>query len=145
MNPLTFKQVSHDKAMLYGMPNLGASYTRDNVNATRVDGGARCPICLRMASQAHHCPPKSTARSILLQSEWGQFVLKPALIGVCVECHMRIHRHEITPKWVWFDPISAERWEGGYLLSHGYSAHSPKLNELGKWTFERRGGVQDGG
>lgn len=137
MNTMLFRQVSREYAMLYGMPHMGAHYKSDNVNSHRLDEGALCSVCGRMAQHAHHCPPKSKARSILLQSEWGQFVLKPALIAVCAECHARIHRHEIQPKWLWNNEEDARLWADGYLLAHGYCAHSEKLNELGRWFFER--------
>lgn len=137
MGMMTFKQVSRPRAMLYGMPHIGAWYQSDNVNSHKLVPGASCSVCGHRATQAHHCPPKSTARSILLMSEWGRFVLKPALIAVCAKCHTAIHRHEIIPTWEWDDEELVEQWASGYLLSHGYPAHSVKLNELGHWVFKR--------
>ena len=140
MRQMPFEMVSRHKALLYGMPHIGAHYERDDVNSHRLDDGALCAVCGRRATQAHHCPPKSTGRSVLMRTEWGQFVLKPALIALCAECHARVHRHEIEPRWIWNDDECLEEWAAGYLLSHGYPAHSPRLNELGRWFFARMGG-----
>jgi len=132
--------LSYETASLYGMPHLGASYARDDVDSNRLEPGARCICCGKIARNSHHEPPKSKGRNFLLVTEWGQFVLKPALMSLCgsgtTGCHGRRHERRWTVRWEWDSDEIAEKWWSGYWLSHGYAPNSHKLFSLGRYVFE---------
>lgn len=132
-------------ASSFGMPHVGARYTADNVNRYRLEDGARCAVCGRPATNAHHEPPKGSGgkhRQFTMWTPWGRFILKPALIALCgsgtTGCHGMRHEGRVSFTWEWYDEKDAERWWSGELLSHGYSPHDPMLNELGYWRVERK-------
>lgn len=121
----------------YGKPHIGSHYNRDDAKDYSLDENAGCSTCLGMATNSHHFPPLSKGRHLLLSTQWGQFVLKPALIALCgsgtTGCHGEAHSHELSIEWVWERDEFAERWWSGYLLSHGFAPHDQKLLELGHW------------
>lgn len=133
------KGLSYDVASLYGMPHLGAYYERDDTDSHKRDVNARCAVCGQRASNAHHEPPRSKGRIFLLDTEWGQFVLKPALFALCgtgtTGCHGKRHERRWTVRWEWDSDESAEKWWSGYWLAHGYHPHSKRLFELGRYVF----------
>lgn len=140
--------LDYASASLYGMPHLGAGYYADDVNATRwVGEQRRCAACGRSTGfhSKHHEPPKSKGRSFLLCTPMGQFVLKPAIIDLCgtgtTGCHGDRHNGLLAIRWEWDSDESAEQWWNGYLLSHGYVPHDPRLFVLGRYIIER-GGVE---
>lgn len=129
----------YERAQLYGMPNIGAKYLRDDVDSQMLLPGAVCAVCGRKAVNSHHEPPKSNGRSFLLRSRWGLFVLKPALIALCgsgtTGCHGRRHERRWSVRWEWDADGNAEKWWDGWWLSHGFAPNSRKLFELGRYVF----------
>lgn len=147
--------VSRDKALCYGMPHIGARYTRDDVRAYEpVDDYVPCAACGRPASSIHHEPPRSASSctdgkrkrpgSLLLRTEMGQFVLKPALIALCgtgtTGCHGKRHDGRLKIHWEFYEEADAEKWLSGWYLSRpDWSPHSERLYEIGRWIFEEGG------
>ena len=118
-----------------GMPHHGAYYTADDIRRYRMEDGARCLVCGKPAKHVHHEPEKRL--SFTMRTKWGWFVLKPALIALCPDCHRLRSNKRIWIDWVWNDGEHEERWFDGHLLAHGYLAHSKRLYELGKWEIRR--------
>lgn len=127
----------------YGKPHIGSRYNRDDAKDYRLAENAGCATCPSKATNSHHFPPLSKGRHFLLSTEWGQFVLKPALIALCgsgnTGCHGKAHSHDLSFEWVWESDDLAERWWSGYLLAHGFAPHDPKLLALGHWEAEEGG------
>lgn len=129
---------SIEDAQSYGMPHIGAHYWKDNVNSYHRDDNTCC-ICGRKATNVHHHPQKGKATSFTLSTEYGIFVLKPALFALCgsgtTGCHGLIHNKKVSIQWKWDSKAYQELWFSGYLLSHGIIPHSPKLFEYGCWLI----------
>lgn len=124
--------------MLYGLPHIGCHYSGKSVNSNRLDEGAACICCGRMATNAHHYPPKGTAP---VRHRDG-YELRPALFAVCgsgtTGCHDGWHggaRYEA--RWEFDSPEYEERWEDGSLLME-YGPHSPELYGYGRWVIRDR-------
>ena len=147
----------------YGMPHIGCRYTRDDVSATAFDDSfVPCAVCGAKATNRHHEPPRGlhsatdedgTKRpgALLMLTDWGRFILKPALIALCGSgtqgCHGRRHNREIGIEWTFDTPEYEEQWASGYLLAHGWLPHTERLYGIGCWhftadgrTWEHRGG-----
>ena len=139
MNAADLKGTSYQAARLYGMPHVSARYFGEGVNRYRHDDDAVCPVCGRRAYNAHHEPPKSKGHVFALRTEWGSFCLRPALIALCgsgtTGCHGLRHSGRLSIDWVWDDPADEEGWVNGFLLSHGFVPHDPRLYGLGRWVF----------
>lgn len=118
---------SYDRASLCGMPHLGADYTADDVRRYRRTGEL-CALCGRRATNTHHSPDR---RVFDLRTEYGIFVLKPALFALCgsgtTGCHGLIEANRIKVRWEWDTQEFADAWWSGWTLAHGMPAHSPKL------------------
>ena len=139
--------VPYGTASKFGMPHVGASYARDNVDTNALDEGAVCAVCGMRATNSHHEPPRGMGgrhRQFTLHSPWGRFVLKPALIALCgsgtTGCHGNRHEGLWRAEWRWDSDEDAEAWWSGRLLSHGYEPHSPKLYDHGSWAIVGRDG-----
>lgn len=133
--------LSYPAASLYGMPNLGAEYTREDVSATKLHRPPRCACCGTQSARgfsAHHEPPRSKG-SFVLRTEWGSFVLLPALIALCgsgtTGCHGMRHGGRLRIRWEWDSDEYAEKWWSGWTLSHYCAPHSPRLFKLGRYVF----------
>ena len=148
--------VSRDKALCYGMPNIGARYTRDDVRAYELlDDYVPCAVCGRPATNVHHEPPRSSSSagrkrpgSLLLRTEMGQFVLKPSLIALCgsgtTGCHGKRHCGLLRIRWEFYEESDAEKWLSGWYLSRpDWSPHSERLYEIGRWIFEEYGETRE--
>lgn len=166
--------ISRQVALNYGMPHIGCCYTRDDVTATAFleneEGWTPCAICGRQATNRHHLPPRSTSRctdekgrkrpgSLLLHTDYGRFVLKPALIALCgsgtTGCHGHVHRRDYEIHWEFDTPEYEELWLSGWFLAHGidgYSEtedgllvanalvpHSKELYKVGRWVITAHG------
>ena len=132
--------LSIETATLYGMPHLGAYYARDDTDSNRLRHWSVCACCGAKATNSHHEPPKGKGSNFLLIGEWGQFVLKPALIALCgsgtTGCHGMRHSGLLRIRWHWLTDENEEKWWSGYWLAHGYKPNDPKLFELGGYLFE---------
>ena len=138
--------LSYEVAKLYGMPHIGAKYTRDDVNATAWTGDyRRCACCGRTDGfhSKHHEPPKGKGSSFLLFTPKGRFVLKPALIDLCgsgtTGCHGDRHNGRLVIRWEWDDP-EYERmwWDGTWLSKPFFNPHGEWLFKCGHYVFESR-------
>lgn len=141
--------LDEDTAIKYGMPNIGCHYTRDDVAATAPDDDwVACAVCGKTARQCHHEPPRSASRThdpktgrkmngaLLLQTPRGQFVLKPALMALCKECHDKRHALQIEIAWQFDTEEYRSQWLDGYLLSRPHiKAHGQNLYGYGCWHF----------
>ena len=143
MRAADLRGMDYASAMTYGMPHVSAKYTGEGVNRYKLEDGAICPVCGRMATNAHHNPPKGHGKFFTLRTKWGMFVLRPALIALCgsgtTGCHGDVHAGRLRIRWEWDDPADLEGWENGFLLSHGTLPHDRDLYRLGCWVFERNG------
>lgn len=135
--------LSVEKASMFGAPHVGAYYSGAGVNTHKLQDGARCAICGRKATNAHHAPAKGTAPYWGMQTDWGLFMLKPALIALCGSgtrgCHGDVHNGRASLRWEWADDEAAESWFSGRLLSHGYEPHDARLLDMGRWTLTANG------
>lgn len=136
--------LTFEAASLFGMPNLGAVYLREDMSATSMRE-SRCACCGTRSSHGwsvHHEPPRSKG-TFLLCTEWGRFVLLPALIVLCgsgtTGCHGKRHNGQLRIRWEWDLDEYAEKWWSGWILSHFCAPHSPRLFELGRYVFEMDG------
>lgn len=132
----------YNVAKSFGMPHIGCEYRGSGVNTLRIEEGARCAICGRRATNAHHEPPKGMGgrnSSFTLRTSRGLFTLKPAGFALCgsgtTGCHYDRHRGLWLPEWFWDNSLVKESWWSGYLLSRGIKPHSPELYEYGCWKF----------
>lgn len=130
-------------AECYGKPHIRAHYDGAGVKSHKLDEGATCATCPRLATNVHHCPPISKGKTFLLRSEWGAFDLKPALFALCgsgtTGCHNGFHGGaRFKAVWVWDTDEFAKRWWSGWLLSHGIEPHSEQLYDMGSWKITDR-------
>lgn len=128
------------EASCFGMPNLGAHYEGRSVRSNRLDDDARCAVCGRPATNAHHVPPVGMgARNA--KFELHGHVLRPALIALCgsgtTGCHGEVHSGRILVEWEWCAEEYEVAWWQGLLLEM-FGPASPRLYEFGRWTFEWR-------
>ncbi len=135
--------LSVEVASKFGMPHIHCHYRFDDTDSNRLDDGARCAICGRVATNSHHEPPKGLGggnRQFALQTPMGLFILKPALIALCgsgtTGCHNGFHGGaRFSAQWVWERPEYGEMWWQGYWLSHGIAPHDNALYEMGHWEI----------
>ena len=127
---------SYEAAKCMGMPHFMARYTSGDYRKYKKDQDAECMVCGRPATDVHHQPFREYFE---LRTGWGTFVLKPALITLCRECHEKVEHSEISIKWEWDSDEYEERWWNGDLLAHCFNAHSKALSELGGWHVEIEG------
>ena len=128
---------SYKKAKCCGMPHFMARYTSGDIKHYKRKHDAICMICGRPATETHHEPPGRLYFD--LRTKWGIFMLRPALITLCHECHELRTNNRLSISWEWNDEETEELWWSGYLLAHGYPAHSPRLYDLGGWHVEKQG------
>jgi hypothetical protein len=123
------------------MPNLNARYTRDDISATTWEGDyPACAACGRTSGifEVHHEPPRSKG-SLLLLTDMGRFVVKPALLTLCKACHVDRHEGRLSISWEFDSEEDEGRFWDGWFLSHGYGEHDPKFFRHGRIVLERRG------
>lgn len=134
----TLGGMSMDKATQYGAPHVGGYYSGEGVNTHKLKEGARCAVCGRRATNVHHEPKKGTSPYWGMQTDWGVFLLKPALIALCgsgtTGCHGDVHAGRVKLRWEWADDDTAERWFTGDLLAHGYEPHDEHFLDMGRWA-----------
>lgn len=134
--------ISREKAVNYGMPNIGARYRSDYIRSHTIveneEGWTPCAICGRPAGSVHHLPPISASSakddngekhpgSLLLPTKYGRFVLKPALVALCgngtMGCHGMIHSGKAFMQWEFDSEAYEELWFDGWFLSHGIDGY----------------------
>lgn len=149
MIELDYRQLAglgYERAELFGKPHLNAHYKRrvdyllpDRAVRSdhRIDDGATCPFCGGgPATDAHHMAQKGMGGGSLvftLPTEWGIFILLSPLFALCRRHHDWFHQGHLSIRWEWDSDEDAERWWSGYLLSHGYAPHDPRLFGLGRY------------
>ena len=82
----------------------------------------------------------------MMITEWGRFILKPALIALCGSgtsgCHGARHLRQIDIEWAFDTEEYERRWASGYMLAHGMTPHSERLYGYGCWHFhDKRSGI----
>lgn len=133
MNPCStvLNGTSYENAKSFGAPHFMARYTGSGYGSYKRDPDAVCFVCGRPATETHHAPYRDY---FALRTKWGTFVLKPALVALCRECHEDIEHSRKHLVWVWNSDEIERMWWSGYILSHGYKPHSEHLYKLGRWT-----------
>lgn len=132
--------LSLDWAECYGKPHIGAHYEGITVNSHRLNEFARCACCGKLATNAHHCPPKSKGKTFGLQLTDGTMLhLRPSLIALCgsgtTGCHNGFHGgHRFTARWVWDADEYAKNWWEGQMLLY-MPPHSKELYRYGRWEI----------
>lgn len=134
--------LSLDKAQLFGMPCVGSHYTAEDYRRYALNENACCVICGEKATNSHHVVPKGVARSFLLKTPIGQFVLLSPLFALCgsgsTGCHDKFHKHILEARWEWYDDRLAERWWNGKIPA-GCFPGSERLFELGRYVIYSNG------
>ena len=135
--------VPYNVAECYGKPHFLCEYTGSGVNGTRLFDGARCMTCGRMATNAHHWPPKRTASTFTRNDG---ITLRPALFAVCghgtTGCHDGWHGGaRFRALWLWDSDEYARRWwESNWPDEIGH--HSSELYLYGCWeVYDLRNGL----
>lgn len=137
--------LSYEKAKLYGMPHLGCVYASGNIGATAwASGYGACACCGKPGKSGHsrhHEPPRSNG-TFLLVTEWGRFVLYPALMNLCgsgtTGCHGLRHQNRLKIRWEWdSDEFERKWWRGEFLKAH--PPHWAGLFDYGRYVFELDG------
>ncbi len=142
--------LSRDKAMLYGLPHIGARYTRTG-RKWRSDGARKyertqewCWICGQRATNCHHVVPVSNGAVFELDSPSGDFPLRSPLFALCgsgtTGCHAKFHAGLLKARWAWDMPEFERAWESGELLAR-YTPHHPALYCYGQWEVEDESGL----
>lgn len=131
--------LSLEVAECYGKPHIEAYYSSDSVRSNKLEEGARCATCHRIATNSHHCPPLSKGRTFILATPLGMHVLKPALFAVCgsgtTGCHNGFHGGaRFKPEWVWNSDDDAAMWWDGTILKR-IPPHSKMLFHHGFWVI----------
>lgn len=128
-----------------GKPHIGAYYFGQG-DGHRLSFEAPCLICGRPATDAHHIVPKGMGggnRVYVLETPVGMFPLRSPLFALCRDHHMAFHDGRSSVVWEWDTDEDREAWESGYLLSHGYFPHDPRLFLHGCYMVDGRE-VRDG-
>lgn len=111
--------IPRDRADLMGKPSIGAHYEREDYRSHKLDDDARCVICGRRATDAHHVVPRSTVRGYTVDTPLGMFVCLSPLFALCRECHHDIHmRARYQIRWEWKAEQYRQEWENGHTLAH---------------------------
>lgn len=131
--------LSYEKAMLYGMPHIGARYTHNGLKWKR-NGARRCAICGKPSKNCHHVVPISNGQVFELVTPRGSFPLRSPLFAVCgsgtTGCHDGFHGGAwLKARWVWDMPEYEEAWCSGELLER-FAPHHPALYCYGQWEIE---------
>ena len=129
--------VPYPVAEAYGKPHFLCTYTGKSVNATKMFDGATCMCCGKLATNAHHWPPKGTAPTFTWHQDGRK--LRPALFAVCgtgtMGCHDGWHGGaRFRALWRWdSDEYARDWWEGDMLEKLG--EHSNALYRYGCWEL----------
>ena len=120
-------------AEMYGKPHIGCEYFGSSVNSHHLLEDAMCVCCGKLATNAHHFPPKGTCPTFTFRGR----KLKPALFALCgsgtTGCHGQWHSpRRYTALWKWDSEKYAKAWWEGDLLGE-YEPHAPQLYLFGCW------------
>lgn len=141
-------QLTYEKAMLYGLPHIGARYAHNGRKWMK--NGARkyertqewCAVCGEPATNCHHVVPISNGQVLERSTPYGDFPLRSPLFAVCgsgtTGCHGGFHGGAwLKARWVWDLPEYGDAWESGELLVR-FAPHHPALYCYGQWEIESR-------
>ena len=131
--------MSLQHAELYGKPHIGAHYMGADVKSHKALQGALCAVCGRPATNVHHVSPLSRGKTFRLETQVGNWDLKPALFALCgsgtTGCHNGFHGGaRFKAEWVWDNDHEAEEWWSGRLLLM-MMPHDPLLYLSGCWEI----------
>lgn len=143
---MNFHGLSREKAMLYGLPHIGAHYAHGGRKLSR--SGARryertqewCAICGRPANNCHHVVPVSNGAVFELDTPRGTFPLRSPLFAVCgsgtTGCHNGFHGGAfLKARWLWDSPEFEDAWWSGEIISR-FAPHHPAIYCYGQWEIE---------
>ena len=143
---MSFHGFSREKAMLYGLPHIGAHYAHGGRKWSR--SGARryertqewCAICGRPATNCHHVVPVSNGAVFELDTPRGTFPLRSPLFAVCgsgtTGCHNGFHGGAfLKARWLWDSPEFEDAWWSGEIISR-FAPHHPAIYCYGQWEIE---------
>ena len=126
---------------LMGKPHIGAYYFGEG-DKHRLHPDSMCIICNKPATDAHHIVPKGLGggnRVYVLETTVGIFPLRSPLFSLCRDHHEAFHQGKASVVWEWDDGEGRDQWESGYLLSHGYFPHDPRLFLFGAYVITHNG------
>ena len=136
MNASQLMGLSVRVAELMGKPHIGCHYEREDYRSHKLDEGARCALCGRKATDAHHIVPRSKARGFTVNTPIGKFVVMTPLFALCRSCHNDFHagaRYEVS--WEWKDEQYKEEWWNGHTLAHICWPHFDFLWQEGRYVL----------
>ena len=143
---MNYHGLSRDKAMLYGLPHIGARYTHVGPKWKR-DGSRKyerlqdwCFICGCPATNCHHVVPVSNGLVFELETPRGNFPLRSPLFAVCgsgtTGCHNGFHGGAfLKARWRWDAPEFEDAWWNGEIISR-FAPHHPGIYCYGQWEIE---------
>lgn len=140
MDARTLRGRSAEAFALLGKPCVGARYTGRG-DARRLEDGARCVLCGRPATNAHHHPPKGMGGGTFpLSTPRGEFRLRPPLFAVCGSgnasgCHRLLHSGRARIRWEWDADGSREAWLSGELPA-AMRPNDERLFAFGRYEIE---------
>ena len=131
-------------AELMGKPSLGCHYEREDYRSHKLNEGARCVVCGRKATEAHHVVPRGHARGFTVNTPFGKFVVLTPLFALCRECHDGFHggaRYQV--KWAWKAPRYQEEWWAGHTLAHICTPGSEFMHQEGYYVLtDKKTGIE---
>ena len=133
--------LSQDKALLYGLPNAGVSFTRKGYRLDK----PWCVVCGKPSQTCHHIVPRHNGLLYKRDTEHGTFILRSPLIALCgsgtTGCHNDFHGGaRLHIRWVWDEPEFAKAWEDGSLLKEFGPDNPQALYHYGQWQIEHSDG-----
>lgn len=137
------KGLSKEKAMLYGLPHIGARYIKPGTSPSYERISDTCAVCGKFATSCHHIVPRSYGRVFKLETPTrGTYALRSPLFALCgsgtTGCHNDFHGGAmLKARWVWDSQSYEDAWWSGELLAR-YGAHSPELFNYGCWEIENK-------
>lgn len=128
------------QARAFCAPSVGASYAGRSVRSNRLDEGARCAVCGRPATNAHHEPPVGMGGGRARLALNG-VAMRPALIALCgsgtTGCHGKVHSGALRLEWAFDSDEEEELWWRGWFAPEVYEAGAAGL---GRWEVRDRAG-----
>lgn len=140
MDARTLKGRTAEAFALLGKPCVGAGYLGRG-DAHSLEDGARCALCGRPATNAHHHPPKGMGGGAFrLATPRGEFRLRPPLFAVCgggnaSGCHRLLHEGGARIRWEWDAPGFGAMWLDGALLEE-CGPNGERLFAFGRYEIE---------
>lgn len=131
--------LSLEQAEKFGKPCIGAHYTGRTAHDYTLEECARCAICGRPATNAHHEPHLGMGgrnSRFVLNADNESMPLLPSLIALCgsgtTGCHGLVHSGRYKIAWEWFEDRFERDWWDGKMLC---IVQDPELYDFGQWVI----------